>query len=1443
MAHYSIYRIGIRELELGVSERYIFEDIGFSDEVGGLQPVRNLPLSEGIGFADETGAFRILPDVGISEEVGFSDEVGETGFKFQTKYFGDLQNGNENGTDAGTPTYSDYWIAYSGSNQYTYWDDDLDGSDLDLIVRFRLDYDDFSQINTNKVIWKTGSNVNGLAISLTEKTNNQPFLVLTGVASSVETTIEVNLKNISLDCGVWLEVFATTTKIVLREYDTPSNSVTVLGSVTGGYLDYYESIGGSLGSSPVTGTTGGYSEVSIRQIDYYHIGKIDMPADVDLYPLEFYVRLGSNNEGTGNGLRTGENGTATINADWVTFDGNDAYHWSNAEFFDLTDIDVKVTFRFEEDHRDALIGHYTVWALGTATDGIELGCKDRDFGIALRKSGVLTTATFDVDYLELNTWYEAFISDSKFTIREEATPANGFTFSGSFGCDSSTAGYQVAAASVTSYVWSGTTGSWAYYSEMSLKEIAIYKKGGLTFPSDLGSPDAGPIWRYNWGTSEANITYGFSQTGSPTFNTDNIEGDGNDGAHQATDGYIPKPSTGWGWVVVFSADTFASAQTIFKTGDEVNGAEIGIDGSGNIGFYGRSSSTLTSITCDTDDLSTGTKYYLYANQSQVKIYDSALSLVAQATGTVTASDSNGTQDNRSVLSSVYGSPMSGATNTWNNYFDGKVYSVEWWESDDLVFPPSNWYHNEEGFGLSDAVEGDMNTAIEEATSTIGFTETTGGELISYVVGTSEGLGLTDLINVIESQTHFSESTIGFNESITGEQRATKKESPSTLGFNEETGADHIDENTGFHENEIGFSDTIDAYNTTSYHESESILGLNEETGGHLVLRNKGISSIIGFNDETDAYNATSEHGVESTIGFSDEVDAYNSVFHAGFSSTIGMNDSIGENIEQEVGHLNIFGINDTIGELSVLNVGFSSILGINGQVLGGNPLSPDNEGEIGFDDTIGANYYPVKGFSATFGLDDEVMPVRQYDKGAESTLGFNDSPVAENAGNLIPSIPANATYKFYLTLTGANDSLEDYEVENLKTIQFRMKMDGESSYLGVTAMYSVDAETQIELRPNGTLVLTMASFYGGVQTLSEELMEVDFSDARYDIGGTSASISLNGYGVLTYDQDVSYLVDATYKRINQDGRISYRFPRPDFYLRPGWNAVYGMERFLVDEVSFTVGDNKFEMEVYFQPETLSGENDNNIYRRHWSDADRILQFTVTLTGSQDSVDDYSFEDIFHLEIRKKAGSRSYASVTFIYTKANEDAIVARPNGDIKIEVADGIGASPQELITVNFNDLSYSFIPINRTITIAGFKQINYGSGNSFTPTNVITERVEENGDIYVRSTTPDVNITPGYTITYGAKTFIAGKVSFNFAENSHWMEISNIANVSFDRHSEGEIGFAGASISNIFYPVESPSEIGFDDSPKVSINDEEDASASSTLGLLGIAVAELNPL
>lgn len=124
---------------------------------------------------------------------------------------------------------------------------------------------------------------------------------------------------------------------------------------------------------------------------------------------------------------------------------------------------------------------------------------------------------------------------------------------------------------------------------------------------------------------------------------------------------------------------------------------------------------------------------------------------------------------------------------------------------------------------------------------------------------------------------------------------------------------------------------------------------------------------------------------------------------------------------------------------------------------------------------------------------------------------------------------------------------------------------------------------------------------------------------------------------------------------------------------------------------------------------------------------------------------------------------------------------------------------------------------------------------------NISEKSIREGGTMVLRSLLPDITLQPMNTITFESYDYLAGEISFNFDRMTQHVDIQSYSNITVEKLAEGEIGMTGASISNAFYPSESTSELGMSDSPRVSINDEENAGTDSEIGLSIIAVAELD--
>ena len=1309
-----------------------------------------------IGFSDTIVGLRIIERTFLAT-LGFSDDTREDNTLYAWKYFGNLQNGDEDpvGT-VGSPTLSDYWATFDGNDGY-YYNNLADESTDDYAIVFRIEEDLFRTSDTPSIIWKSGGTTHAVELLLARhSTDHQPFIYHKRMNSTTVYSREMNVQN--LEKNVWYEAFLTSTDLAIVEYNNPTTGWIISGSaINAGDATGNESVGfcDSDGGATLS-SQGGYFTGSVREIKYYRDGAINIPSGLVDELLVLGQYFGSEHDGTCSPINVV--GTVNQGTNYVILNGSgNGLAWSDS-FSEIDCSDVRVVFRLQEDF-DLLFNYHTIWKSGGSGNGIEFGIWRRSIGFAIRSNSSLTSNLINIYNLEENVWYEAFMSSSKMTIRELSTPANGFTQSETLTPCTSNGTADICVGYISDQgPLSGASSANSQYTEVDVSEVEVYDNDGLTFPSDLDTPEYGPIYRFNFGSNYGGYYSNWYAISLATVNSDNLEFNGSSAKLWSTSDYWDE-SEDLGIIAIVSFDDLSSDQTIWKSGGSTNGLGIGID-SGNIGIFGRASGSSSSITVSTSSLSTSTDYIIFANKSKFAIYTyPALELVADNTGTV--SSANGADD-ESVGYARGSSPITGIASD-GDYFDGRIYQIDIWVGDEITFPETNWYHAESEIGFADVIVGEVNTAIMYTSETIGFNEQIGGEIISV-------------------QKYFS----------------------STFGLDDYISADHIteeDKQSGPHT--IGFGDEIDA---------------------RLSTRNVGQTSALGFDDTIDGYNSFFYVGQTSQIGFDEEIGGKNQITTIGFSSTFGLSDSVSENITQEGSISSEIGLDDTIGEISIRNVGFSSQIGFNGISLGGNPFSPDNLNEIGFDETIGVDYFPVKGFADILGFSDQVRTVRQYFFGFEDTIGFDDSSHAFNAGSLLEIIPSNMTFKFFVTLTGSQDGLDDFELTEIKQIDLKLKQT-ESSYLGVSIIYSEEKEDEIDARLNGTLLLEMANYCGGEEISREEFMEVNLSDVKYkkDAPARDKTIILTGYGTINfYTTDVVYLDDATSKTEYASGKINYEFAQPNFDIRPGWHIAYGIERFWADEVHFSVGNNRFRMNIY----TPEVEGDNGV---------RGPMEIEGEGGIEVDIDGNGLDGIVEVNVDEKAGEDSTASITVKYTDDNMDLI--ENGGDITVTV-DG-----NELITMNLSNVEFSFNRDNE-ITLLGQQKIDFTKGDTYIPYQIMVARIGQSDDIYLKSIDPNVNIKPLSTIRYRGREFLAGGVSFKYRGHRKSMEIIDTANIDAEFSFSDSVGFDDLVVCNSIYPDNNvESELGINGSPHASLNGVENACYdTSEIGFTAYIGYELNP-
>jgi len=164
----------------------------------------------------------------------------------------------------------------------------------------------------------------------------------------------------------------------------------------------------------------------------------------------------------------------------------------------------------------------------------------------------------------------------------------------------------------------------------------------------------------------------------------------------------------------------------------------------------------------------------------------------------------------------------------------------------------------------------------------------------------------------------------------------------------------------------------------------------------------------------------------------------------------------------------------------------------------------------------------------------------------------------------------------------------------------------------------------------------------------------------------------------------------------------------------------------------------------------------------------VLVYFFRLTGSPDiEIPISSFQG------RLRSGSESYLSVV-IPGMDYAGEIADRANGQMVIEAAYNVAGVPRkrsEIIRVNLETIRIDDGPINKSITLTGYRQETY------TPKSVdLTSQIYKNidsGKLRYRFAEPDLTLNPGDTVTIGYDSFTADVISYYVGPGTCQMEVS----------------------------------------------------------------------
>lgn len=169
-----------------------------------------------------------------------------------------------------------------------------------------------------------------------------------------------------------------------------------------------------------------------------------------------------------------------------------------------------------------------------------------------------------------------------------------------------------------------------------------------------------------------------------------------------------------------------------------------------------------------------------------------------------------------------------------------------------------------------------------------------------------------------------------------------------------------------------------------------------------------------------------------------------------------------------------------------------------------------------------------------------------------------------------------AVERFYITLTGAEDSTMDIDIP-ISNFNARFQT-GNPTYLTVTIPAFADYATAVAARSNGQIILTAYYEWLGDTLLTQEILRVDLQNINTFEGANSKSIVLDGYKTQSPVGQTIELDYLQYREV-QGGTTTLRFPRIDFFLRPGDTLTAGSTTITVGAIQYTVTSNSRSMSV------------------------------------------------------------------------------------------------------------------------------------------------------------------------------------------------------------------------------------------------------------------------
>ncbi len=238
-------------------------------------------------------------------------------------------------------------------------------------------------------------------------------------------------------------------------------------------------------------------------------------------------------------------------------------------------------------------------------------------------------------------------------------------------------------------------------------------------------------------------------------------------------------------------------------------------------------------------------------------------------------------------------------------------------------------------------------------------------------------------------------------------------------------------------------------------------------------------------------------------------------------------------------------------------------------------LEPEVEAGVGLSVSAEASKIIEAEITAGVGVSGAGAASKETETEITASVGVQAESTVFNWSEWLAIYGNQYTARYYLTLTGAPDSLADVVIP-ISSFQYRLR-DNTPSYLQVV-IPGIDYATDIANRANGDLIVEMSYLVGGVEQHREQLARVDLEDVQTHEGPRKKSIVLVGHRTETWGAQIVTLRGITYQS-DKNGLIRIRCAEPDLFLRPGNTVKAGDETFTAGQVMTAVAKHTQWMEV------------------------------------------------------------------------------------------------------------------------------------------------------------------------------------------------------------------------------------------------------------------------